>query len=64
MFLPVFEGDIKMKETYQLHVAGLTRHLPICPLNDKVSIAGFVVLGDVELTKACARELLLSLIHI
>lgn len=47
-----------MRETYELHVAGLTRHLPVCPLNDKVSIAGFVVLGDVELTKACARELL------
>ena len=29
-------------ETYKLHVAGLERDLPICPLNDNLSIAGFV----------------------
>ncbi len=44
--------------TYQLQVAGLTRHLPICPLNDNLSIAGFVLFGDVELTMACAAALL------
>ena len=44
-------------EYYRLKVAGLERDLPICALNDKLSIAGFVLLGDYELTEACAREL-------
>ena len=43
---------------YKMNVAGLTRYLPICPLNDKLSIAGFVIFGDQELTVECARELL------
>ena len=47
-----------MKESYTLHVAGLTRELPICDLNDKMSIAAFIMFNDVELTIACARELL------
>jgi len=41
-----------------MRVAGLERDLPICPLNDSLSIAGFVIFGDQELTVACARELL------
>ena len=47
-----------MKTTYELEVAGLTRTLPVCPLNDSLSIAGFVMFGDVELTVACAKALL------
>ena len=43
---------------YHMQVAGLERDLPICPLNDDLSIAGFVIFGDPELTVACARELL------
>ncbi len=43
--------------TYRIKVAGLERDLPVCPLNDKLSIAGFVIFGDVELTQACAKEL-------
>ena len=43
---------------YRMTVAGLERDLPICPLNEKLSIAGFVIFGDQELTVACARELL------
>ena len=43
---------------YPMTVAGLHRELPICPLNDHLSIAGFVIFGDPELTVACARELL------
>lgn len=45
-------------EYYTLKVAGLERKLPVCPLNDKLSIAGFVLLGDYELTQACAKALL------
>ena len=43
---------------YHMTVAGLERDLPICPVNDKLYIAGFVIFGDQELTVACARELL------
>ncbi len=43
---------------YTLKVAGLTRQLPICTVNETLSIAAFVIFGDVELTIACARELL------
>lgn len=45
-------------ETYRLQVAGLERDLPICPLNDNLSIAGFVMFGDVEMTVTAATELL------
>lgn len=47
-----------MKDTYTLHVAGLTRELPICPLNEHLNIAAFIMLGDAELCVACAAELL------
>ena len=43
---------------YRMNVAGLERDLPICPVTDKLYIAGFVIFGDQELTVACARELL------
>lgn len=43
---------------YTMNIAGLERHLPICPLNDELQIAGFVIFGDPELTTACAKELL------
>ena len=44
--------------TYELKVAGLTRQLKLSSISDDLMIAGFVVFGDVELTVACARELL------
>lgn len=47
-----------MAETYTLHVAGLTRELPICKVNDHMDIAAFIMFSDVELTVACAAELL------
>ena len=43
---------------YRMTIAGLERDLPICPVNDKLYIAGFVIFGDPELTVACAAELL------
>lgn len=45
-------------ETYTLEVAGLERVLPLCPVNEKLDIAAFVMFGDVELTVAAATELL------
>lgn len=47
-----------MKEFYTIEVAGLKRDLPICPLNDKLCIAGFVIFGDPELTVNSAAGLL------
>lgn len=47
-----------MREYYELSVAGLTRQLVKCPISDTVDIAGFIMLGDAELTVACAKELL------
>ena len=43
---------------YTIHVAGLTRNLPLCQVNQELYIAAFVIFGDVELTIACARDLL------
>ena len=48
-------NDVK---TYELQVAGLTRHLPLCPIDDQTAIAAFIMFSDVELTVACATELL------
>ncbi len=44
--------------TYTMTIAGLERTLPLCPLNEHLSIAAFVIFGDVELTVASAAELL------
>ena len=45
-----------MKHT--MTIAGLERDLPICPVNESLSIGAFVIFGDCELTVACAKELL------
>ena len=45
-----------MKHT--MKIAGLTRDLPLCPVNESLYIGAFVIFGDVELTIACASELL------
>ncbi len=47
-----------MPETYKLEVAGITRELRICKISEELSIAAFIMFGDVELTIACAEELL------
>ena len=43
---------------YRMKVAGLERDLPLCKVNDSLTIAGFVIFGDQELTVACAEALL------
>ena len=40
---------------YTIDIKGLKRDLPLCPLNDKLDIAAFVMFGDVELTEHCAQ---------
>ena len=47
-----------MKSHYTMEIAGLTRHLPLCRVNDDLYIAAFVMFGDAEITVAAARELL------
>ena len=47
-----------MANTYTLTVAGVTRELPLCPVNENLDIAAFIMFGDVEITVACAKELL------
>ncbi|PKM60854.1 MAG: hypothetical protein CVU97_07585, partial [Firmicutes bacterium HGW-Firmicutes-21] len=42
---------------YPITVAGVKRNLPICKVHDGLYIAAFVIFGDVELTMACATEL-------
>ena len=45
-------------KTYRMKIAGLWRELPICPVNDELSIGAFVIFGDPELTTAAAKEML------
>jgi len=44
--------------THAMTIAGLKRELPICRVTDDLYIGAFVIFGDVELTVACAAELL------
>ena len=46
-----------MKEYYPINVAGVKRELKLFPVNEKLSIAAFILFGDVELTVACAKAL-------
>lgn len=39
-------------------MAGVTRELAVCPVNEKLYIAAFIMFSDVELTVACAQALL------
>lgn len=45
-------------ETYKMNIAGCERELPICKVNDNLSIAAFIMFGDVEVTVNSAKELL------
>ena len=47
-----------MSEVYKMSIAGLERELPLCPINENLSIGAFIIFGDVELTVAASSELL------
>ena len=51
-----------MSEVYKMTIAGLERELPLCPINENLSIGAFIIFGDVELTVAASSELLNFLI--
>src|SRR5690606_38173427 len=46
-----------MSTVHTVQVAGLTRELPLFEVAPGVTIAILNILGDVELVRACAREL-------
>ena len=46
---------------YRIKIGEVERDLPICPLNENLQIAGFVIVGDPELSEACADELIKKL---
>ena len=39
---------------HRMTIAGCERELPLCPLNDELMIAGFIMFGDPEITVATA----------
>lgn len=43
---------------HRMTIAGVERDLPLCPISDKLMIGAFVILGDPELTTACAQAML------
>lgn len=43
---------------YKINIAGCDRELPICPINEHLDIAGFVMFGDIEITEASAKALM------
>jgi len=43
---------------YEMTIAGLKRQLPLCKITDDLYIGAFIMFSDVEITKACAAELL------
>lgn len=43
---------------YTLKIAGLERRLKMFSVSDDLDIAAFILFGDVELTQACAAQLL------
>lgn len=47
-----------MSDTYKINIAGVERDLPICPISDKLDIAGFVMFGDIEIISASAKALM------
>ena len=46
-----------MQEFYDITVAGVKRSLPVVPINENLSIAGFVIFGDNDVVEPCARAL-------
>lgn len=43
---------------YKMKIAGCERSLKLCPVNENMSIAAFIMFGDVEVTEKAAAELL------
>ena len=47
-----------MDNSYEITIAGLKRKLTLCPVDESMDIAAFILFGDVEMTVAAGKELL------
>lgn len=47
-----------MAAYYEMKIAGFDRKLKLCAVNEKLDIAAFIMFSDVEVTVACAQQLL------
>ena len=47
-----------MMDTYKISIAGVERDLQLFPVDENVSIAAFIMFGDVEVTEKAAAALL------
>lgn len=47
-----------MQKFHEMTIAGCTRKLPLCEVNEHLDIAAFVMFGDVEITEKSAAALL------
>ncbi len=45
-------------DTYHINIAGVERELKLYPVDEHLSIAAFIMFGDVEVTEKAATELL------
>ncbi|MGI6075798.1 MAG: phosphoribosyltransferase family protein [Pyramidobacter sp.] len=45
------------EKTYELHLAGLVRQLPLRRVSDHITVPSFVMLGDTQLVENCADAL-------
>ncbi len=43
---------------YRMNIAGCSRALPLCKVNENLKIAAFIMFGDVEITEKSAEALL------
>ena len=55
---------LNRRKFYKLEICGLTGYLRVLPINEKVSIAGFIILGDTELVCRVAPELVKKGCHL
>lgn len=45
-------------KSYKMTIAGCERELPLCKVDDNLTIAAFIMFGDTEITVKSATELL------
>ena len=54
----LIEERIQSIMFHEMTIAGCKRQLPLCKITDDLYIGAFIMFSDVEITEACARELL------
>lgn len=51
-------SELSKIKYYHMTIAGLSRGLPLCRVNESLTLAAFILFGDTELTVAAASQLL------